>query len=199
LPYLVNVKFETLTYSAIPTDYSVIASAPSTLGRSDDDGGAASSYLPKGMADFLLRLMAYFQGTLSSLPGWDYIGERDYPVEGRLTVIDTALEGGSELLQKVRMNRHLSRRLRWLIKRGRVATSGKMRVATAEDDARCHLTPGQFNEYSIRVDGQSRIKVYGFGLSRKVLRKIAICWAGLQGDGASLRRAMMCKALLSPD
>jgi len=197
------MKFETLTYLAMSTDYSVTASAPSILGRSDYDGGAVSSYLPKGMAEFLFRLMAYFHGRLSSLPRRDYVKDypsrSDYAAEDSLTVIDTVLDDSSEPLQKVRMNRHLSRRLRWLIKRGRAATSGKMRVATAEDEARCRLTPGQFNEYSIRVHGQSRIKVYGFGFSRRALRKIAICWAGLQGDGASLRRAMMCNALLSPD
>jgi len=181
------------------TDYSVTASAPLILGRFACDGEIVRSYLTKGLAAFLLRLMAYFQETLSNLPCRDYLTERDYLAEGDLTVIDTALAERSGPLQKVRMNRHLSRRLRWLIKRGRVTSSGKVRLATEEDEAWCHLTPGQFNEYCIRVHGHSRIRIYGFGLNRKDLRKIVICCVGLQGDASALRRMMICKALLTPD
>ena len=74
-----------------------------------------------------------------------------------------------------------------------------MRVATADDEARCNLTPGQFNEYGIRVHGYSRIRTYGLGFTRDDLRKIAMNWAGLQGSSISLSRAMMCSAPISPD
>ncbi len=98
------------------------------------------------------------------------------------------------------MNRHLSRRLRWLIRRGRVERSGEMRVATAEDELRCHLTPGQFNEYCIRVHRYNRIRVYGLGLGRRALFfGAAIGSAILRGDISCLAKALFCSAPISPD
>jgi len=152
--------------------------------------------MTESIAQFLLRLAAYFQGYLSSLP----VAVRAIePEQTCLTVIDSAVEGGSEPLIAVRMNRALSRRMRWLIKRGRVERSGKMRLASADDKARCNLTPGQFIEYGIRVHGLSRVRSYGLGLGRRALRMIAISAAFLQGDGLSLNKPALCAAPLSPD
>lgn len=145
---------------------------------------------PLGLAVFLLRLMAYFQGCLASLPR---------APKHSITIIDSSLDNSSEPLIQVRMNRHLSRRLRWLIRRGRVERSGKMRLATAADEARCNLTPGQFNEYCIRVHGMSRIRIYGMGLGRRALRLLAFTQAALQGCVLSLRKAAVCSAPLCPD
>jgi len=92
--------------------------------------------LPIGLAGFLLRLVAYFQGAVSNYPRLeDY--RTDFPTERSVTVIDTSLDDSREPLQRVRMNRHLTRRLRWLIRRGRAARSGEMRIATANNEARC--------------------------------------------------------------
>jgi len=181
------MKFETLTYSAHITDYSVSASAPSILGRLE------ASKSRNGIAAFLFRVAAYFHSRMASLPCVECAPQEP------LTVIDTSLDNSSEPLIKVRMNRHFSRRMRWLIRRGRVQRSGEMRVATADDEARCNLTPGQFNEYCIRVHGYSRIRTYGLGLGRRALRKIAMNWAGLQGNALSLARTGLCLAPLSPD
>jgi len=200
------VKFETLTYAASSTDFSVGgASALAILGRLEPSQGSTSSegglypaHMPECLAAFLLRVVAYFQGCLSALP----VLERcvlESLFEERMTLADSSIDETSEPLQLVRMNRALSRRMRWLMKRGRVERPGKVRIATAQDKARCNLTPGQFIEYSIRVHGWSRPRSYGFGLGRQALRKIAICFAGLQGDTLSLRQAMMCNALISPD
>ena len=145
---------------------------------------------PLGLAVFLLRLMAYFQGCLASLPR---------APKHSITIIDSSLDNSSEPLIQVRMNRHLSRRLRWLIKRGRVERSGEMRLATEVDKARCSLTPGQFNEYMIRVDGVSRIRLYKLGLSRHARRLISITSAGLQGHVLCLGKAALCLAPLMPD
>ena len=145
---------------------------------------------PLGLAVFLLRLMAYFQGCLASLPR---------APKHSITIIDSSLDNSSEPLIQVRMNRHLSRRLRWLIKRGRVERSGELRLATADDIARCNLTPGQFMEYSIRVHRISRIRIYGLGLGRRALRLHSFTMAALQGDIVCLRKAVICSAPLSPD
>ena len=74
-----------------------------------------------------------------------------------------------------------------------------MRVATAEDKARCNLTPGQFIEYCIRVHGWSRVRSYGLGLGRLALRLLAISAAFLQGDVLYLNKSATCAAPLSPD
>ena len=181
------MMFETATYAAPSIDFSI---EPEVA-------------YPNGLAAFLLRIAAYFQGCLASLPSPKNTctnhAYNPYPPQESLTVIDSALDTTSEPLIKVRMNRHLSRRLRWLIRRGRVERSGKMRLATADDEARCNLTPGQFNEYCIRIHGMSRIRIYGMGLGRRALRLRAILMAALQGCVLSLRKAALCSAPLCPD
>jgi len=94
------------------------------------------------------------------------------------------------------MNRQLSRRMRWLIRRGRVERSGEMRLATVDDMARCTLTPGQFLEHGIRVHGFSRTRVYRLGLGRRALRLRAIGSAALQGDSLCLGKCAICLAPL---
>lgn len=188
------MKFETLTYAAGSTDFSVghaLGSQEALL--SSPQGVLSPARLSVGIAAFLLRVAAYFQGCLASLPRAEHITEQS------LTVINTSLDDTSGPLQKVRMNRALSRRMRWLIKRGRVERSGKMRLATAKDMTRCILTPGQFLEHSIRVHGFSRIRVYGLGQGRRALRLIAIYAAALQGDGLYLCKGAICLAPLTPD
>lgn len=156
-------------------------------------GAACPARLSDGLAAFLLRLAAYFQGRLASLPRLESTSNEP------LTVIDASLDNSSEPLIVVRMNRHLSRRLRRLTRRGRVQRSGEMRVATLDDKARCNLSPGQFMEYGIRVYRYSRPQTYGLGLGRRALRLDAIFCARLQGAVSSLRMTASCLAPLSPD
>lgn len=173
--------FETATYAAPSFDFSIERDAVAPAG------------LTNNIAAFLLRVAAYFQGCLASLPRANTMPQES------LTVIDTALDGTSEPLQVVRMNRHLSRRLRWLIRRGRVKRSGELRLATADDAARCHLTPGQFMEYSIRVHRMSRIRIYAMGWGRLALQLRSILSALLQGGALCLGRVGLGSAPLSPD
>ena len=172
------MTFNTISYGALSFDFAL---EPKTT------EAAGYSHI---LTAFLLRLAAYFQSCLASFPR---------APQHSVTVIDTLLDESSEPLIKVRMNRHLSRRLRWLIRRGRVERSGELRVATAEDEARCNLSPGQFLEYSIRVHRMSRIRLYGLGMGRRALRLCSIFMAALQGDKVSLRKAGLCSAPLSPD
>lgn len=175
------MTFDSVTYTSPIFDFTL------------ESEGARSSETPcpkQGLAAFLLRLMAYFQGCLASLPR---------APQQPIAVMGTSLDEGSEPLIKVRMNRHLSRRLRWLIRRGLVARLGELRVATAADEARCNLSPGQFNEYCIRVHRLSRIRIYGLGFGRRALRLCAFFMVALQGDAMCLRRAGLCLAPLTPD
>ncbi len=145
---------------------------------------------PTGIAAFLLRVMAYFQGCLASLPR---------ATQHSITVIDSTMDESSEPLMRVRMNRHLSRRLRWLIRRGRMGQSGELRLATANDIARLSLNPGQFMEYCIRVHRMSRVRLYGLGFGRRALRLSAFTMAALQGLTQAMSMAGICAAPLSPD
>ena len=180
------MMFETARFDAPVFDFTVGPEMGSGVGPEI----AEAARPPLGLAAFLLRLMAYFQGCLASLPR---------APKHSITVIDSSLDNSSEPLMQVRMNRHLSRRLRWLIKRGRVERSGELRLATADDIARCTLTPGQFIEYSIRVHRISRIRMYGLGLGRRALILRSITLAALQGDRMCRRKAVICSAPLSPD
>ena len=163
------------------------------MGRSFVGGGGVSSHMPRGVAAFFLRLVAYFQGALAAVP------RLEAPIENRMIIIDEAVSGGFGPLQKVRLNRHISRRLRWLIRRGRLSFSGKMRMASKDDVARCNLTPGQFREYCIRARGYNRIKVYRLGFTRRALFLNMLGALRLSGDAASLSRALSCNALIAPD
>ena len=181
---------ETASFDAPVFDFTLGPEMGPERGSEVELEMAEAARPPLGLAVFLLRLMAYFQGCLASLPR---------APKHSITIIDSSLDNSSEPLIKVRMNRHLSRRLRWLIRRGRVERSGELRVATAEDEARCNLTPGQFLEYSIRVHRMSRIRLYGLGMGRLALRLCAIFMASLQGDKVSLSRVGLCSAPLTPD
>jgi len=176
----------------MPTDFSVGGASGSAEARPTSlRREFSAARFSVAMGAFLIRLAAYFQGYLPRLPRMT--------TQDSLTVIDTAMAEGSGPLQVVTMNRALSRRMRWLIKRGRVERSGKMRLATGPDLERCNLTPGQFNEYIIRVDGVSRIRLYKLGLSRHGRRLISITCAGLQGNALCLGKAALCLAPLMPD
>jgi len=174
------VEFPAVTYAAQTVSY-----APVSIGAESD----SSSHLTDGLAAFLLRVAAYFQGCLASFPRLNSSYERPVTPQS-VTVMDEALAGTSGPLIKVRMNRALSRRMRWLIKRGRVQRSGRMRVCDAATEARCNLTPWQFTEYNIRVNGRSRVLAYALNRGGRIQNK---------GCVSSLGMAGLCAAPLSPD
>ena len=175
------MEFPAVTYTAQSVSY-----APFSFEAESD----SSSSLTDGLAAFLLRVAAYLQGCLASLPRMASSYERPATLPESLTVMDAALEGSSEPLIKVRMNRALSRRLRWLIKRGRVQRSGRLRICSAAAEARCNLTPGQMSEYNIRVDGLSRTVAYGLNRDGRIVNR---------GGVLSLGVALLCGAILTPD
>ncbi len=158
--------------------------------------------LSGGLTAFLLRVAAYFQGYLSSfpcLPKTPLCRPQGYAVDESLTLVDATLAETSGPLVRVRMNRALRRRMRWLVRRGRMTCSGRHSVADPQIDARCNLTPGQMAEYCIRHHGVSRVAAYGLGLSRHLLRLCGLFLADMQGDKICLRKALTCAAPLSPD
>ena len=174
------MEFPAVTYAAPSVSYAHF----SFEAESDSSSG-----LTRGLAAFLLRVAAYFQGCLASLPR-RVSASQNTTVPQSVTVMDPALEGSSEPLIKVRMNRALRRRMRWLIKRGRVRRSGRLRVCSAAAEARCNLTPGQMVEYNIRVNGVARVLAYALNRGGRIVNK---------GGVWSLGVALSCGAILTPD
>ena len=174
------MEFPAVTYAASSVSY-----APLCFEAESD----SASGLTHGLAAFLLRVAAYFQGCLASLPRVRSV-QQNLTVPESLTVMDAALEGNSEPLIKVRMNRALRRRMRWLIKRGRVQRSGHLRVCSVAAEARCNLTPGQMVEYNIRVNGVARVLAYALNRGGRIANK---------GSVLSLGVALLCNAILTPD
>ena len=174
------MEFPAVTYTASSVSY-----APFTF----EDESDSSSGLSHGLAAFLLRVAAYFQGCLASLPRVRSV-QQNLTVPESVTVMDAALEGGSEPLIKVRMNRALRRRMRWLIKRGRVQRSGRLRLCSAAAEARCNLSPGQMREYNIRVNGVARVLAYALNRGGRNPNRGGVLSLGVAG---------ICAALLFPD
>ena len=174
------MEFPAVTYAAPSVSYAPLCFEA----ESDSPSG-----LTHGLAAFLLRVAAYFQGCLASLPR-RVSASQNTTVPESVTVMDAALEGSSEPLIKVRMNRALRRRMRWLIKRGRVQRSGRLRVCSVAAEARCNLTPGQMREYNIRVNGVARVLAYALNRGGHLPNK---------GRVLSLGTSLLCNAILTPD
>ena len=191
------MKFETLTYAAAPPDNSGGGAwGPEEALISSPKGADSPARLPDNIAAFLLGVAVYFQGYLSGFPILKSLGQAE---QTRITVIDSTAAETREPLQRVVMNRALSRRLRWLMRRGRANRSGEIRLATEDEQSRCDLSPGQFMEYCIRVHRWNRICSYGLGLPRRALRLNAISTRALQGALAAFLKPAPCAAPLSPD
>jgi len=97
----------------------------------------------------------------------------------------------------VRVNRAMMRRLKRLVRlRGASYFDGP---SVGDECKRLGLTLRQYQDYLIRRMGYSRLRMHGLGLGRhaRVLRSI-FCGL-LQGDAASLMRAGIYAARLSPD
>jgi hypothetical protein len=180
------MKFDALTYSAGSFEDCAVGSQE-TL-SSSPQGADSSACATESLAEFLLRLVAYFQGYLSVLPRCAH--DDDAHASEVISVIDSDLDESDGPLVAVRMNRALLRRKRWLIRRGHWQKPGTYRVATAADTAQCNLSPGQMIEYCIRVYRMSRVRAYGLGRGQRI---------EITGGVGSLGLAAICNAILMPD
>ena len=194
------MEFPAVTYAAQSVSY-----APFCF-EDESDSLSDAPTLPNGLAAFLLRVAAYFQGYLASFPRMassdeqsamsQEVGKEDIQEDipesmpESVTMIDAALDGTSGPLTRIRMNRAFSRRMRWMIKRGRIKRTGRVRVCDAATEARFNLTPGQMAEYSIRVHKRSRTVTYGLNRGGHVQNKGTVLSFGI---------ALLCNAILTPD
>ena len=193
---VLNVKFETLTYSVSP--FGGEASAPLILGRSEGSS-AESDYAVTPLADkpqsaslaaqiwlmLSFQILAYFSFVTKHLPKPRFVmqyGDDDGP------------------LRTVRLNRSLKRKLARMQRRGLVG-SPRLRAEESQEESQIDdsLSPTQFLEHMVRTRNWSRVRVYRLGLTRKDLRRIAVMWASLQGCRRTLTESQMCRAPLCPD
>jgi len=97
----------------------------------------------------------------------------------------------------VRVNRAIMRRLTRLVRlRGASYFDGP---SIADECKRLGLTLRQYQDYLIRCMGYSRVQMHGLGWGRRAMLLQSVFCRGLQGDTASLMRAGLCAARLSPD
>ena len=192
--YFLNVKFETLTFSAACFERGV--SAPSILGRSSYISAAALSAAPKTSAPIsaaILRFWLWMQmqfGVLRPRPARKVCSTPSHTFH-----LPTSEPGASQ--KSVRVNRAMMRRLKRLIRlRGASYFEGP---SVGAGCARLGLTLRQYRDYMIRCRGYSRVRLFSLGLGRRAMMLRSIFCVSLRGDAASLRRAGVCGARLSPD
>ena len=184
-----NVTCTDVTYAARSCDESR-ASAPSRLGRFERIGEASFAAHAASRLWVMLsfQIMAYFAKVKELSPEtqlvrqWGGSDEREGPV------------------CKMTMNRRVRRRLAHLRRRGRTVRP-KLRLSTApkETPTDNNLTAYQYIDKMIRTQKWSRVKIFNLGLKERERLDEIFRFPGLQGCTASLRRAVMCNAPISPD
>ena len=183
------MKCETLTYAARSCDESR-ASAPSISGRFEPHGEAsfAAHAASRLWVMISFQIMAYFAKVRELSPETQLVRQWSSSDESKGPVC------------QMTMNRRVRRRLAHLRRRGRVVRP-KLRLSTAPKEASTdnHLTVYQYIDKMIRTQKWSRVKIFNLGLKEKERLDEIFKFPGLQGCAASLRRAMMCNAPISPD
>ena len=190
-----DVKFETLTYSAHETDYSVRASAPAILGRFTSSSGLNGEAVSAPVSHAFLRLWMWMSLQLieclakyrpqkaiqESTPSHIFIVPGKTPDAPR----------GS-----VRVNRSIMRTLRRLERLRPEAFQEKDEILPDWVKA---LSPNQFLDYMIRARKWCRVKVHrlGGGTWNKLRR--AAARIGMQSGPARQSKAALCNAILTPD
>jgi len=181
------VKFETLTYQAQATDFSVgCVSGPQEARERGLEG--ALTYIAM---TFWLWVSGCVMQCLSALP------KRDKSL-GQHVVLWPAPEGYGAPVCALQLNRSLSRRLRRLARRGTSEDEFNLLKFQKSADI-SHLSTTQYLEWMIRIYRWGRTKVYGLNVTRRDLMRRAVESLGLQGDALCLGKVMVSSAPLSPD
>ena len=150
----------------------------------------------------MLRFWVWMQMQISALrdkPGREPAREGgSTPVQSTPTHIVHIPSSEPDAPRKaVRVNRAMMRRLRRLVRlRGASYFDGP---SVGDECRRLGLTLRQYQDYLIRCQGYSRVKMHGLGWDRGARMMRSIFCGLLQGDAASLMRAGLCGARLSPD
>ena len=184
-----NVTCANVTYAARSCDERR-ASAPSIKGRFEPYGEASfAAHMASRLWVMLsFQIMAYFAKVKQLSPKTQLVQQWGSSDESEGPVC------------KMTMNRRVRRRLAHLQRRGRTVRP-KLRLSTAPKEAPTdnHLTVYQFIDKMIRTQKWSRIKIFNLGLKERERLDEIFKFPGLQGCAASLRRAVMCNAPISPD
>lgn len=187
------VKFEALTYSA--ASFEGGASAPVILGRSSGSPAALSpaSNSSKPLSAAMVRFWFWMQMRFSALR--DKAAREVCSMPSHIVHMPSTNPDAPR--KAVRVNRAIMRRLRRLL---RLREASYFDGPSVSDEcARLSLTLRQYREYLIRCQGYSRVQMHGLGWGRHARMLRAILCGLLQGDAASLMRADICAARLSPD
>ena len=196
---VLNVKFETLTYSVSP--FEGAASAPLILGRSEgsqpESSAAISASGPAATPAADKQNKASFAAQIWLMLSFQIFAYFSF-VTKRLPKPRFVMQYGDDEgpMRAVRLNRSLKRKLARMQRRGLVGSPHLRAEESQFEDA---LSPTQFLEHMIRTRNWSRVRVYHLGLTRKDRRRIAVIWADLQGCRKAIAESLMCRAPLCPD
>jgi len=186
--YIAYVKFETLTYQAPLTDFSVgEALGPNEAPLTSPKGEISPAYFSH-IAGWLWAWMshqicAYLTAVMSGNP------------KARLVQMPATAIGSDEPLRVVRLNRSIKRKLARLERRNPLGER-VMAIYEHEDSG---VSPAQYMERRIRTERIGRTRIYGLNLTRLELIIHAVKSAWLQGHFAKLCNLGVCAAPLSPD
>lgn len=177
-------------------DYSIGgASASQIPGRSDVGGEAVSAPLSVAILQFWMWMSLQVSACLelttslakSALP-------KLASKPSHIFVLPSADPSAPQ--QAVRVNRSIMRKLRRL---ERLRPDVFLKKPEPLPDWVRDLSPTQYLEYLIRVHRWSRVRSYRLGAKWRDKLRHAVEGLVLQGDAGSLRWALTCNALITPD
>ena len=186
-----NVTFETLTYSAHETDYSVRASAPAISGRSDLNVEAVSAPISNAFLQFWMWMsFQVIECLVKCRP------QKPIPDSTPTHVFIIPSASPDAPRGSVRVNRSIMRKLRRLERLRLEAFQDKSEPLPDWVKA---LSPNQFLDYMIRARKWCRVKVHrlGGGTWNKLRR--AAAKIGMRSGLARQSKAALCNAILTPD
>ena len=190
-----GVKFETLTYLAHETDYSVRASAPAILGRptysSEFGGEAVSAPVSNAFLQFWMWMSLQVIECLAK-----YRPQKAIPESTPSHIFIVPGKTPDAPRGSVRVNRSIMRKLRRLKRLRPEAFQEKDEILPDWVKA---LSPNQFLDYMIRARKWCRVKVHrlGGGTWNKLRR--AAARIGMRSGLARQSKTAPCNAILTPD
>ena len=189
------VKFETLTYLAHETDYSVRASAPAILGRPTSSSELSDEAVSAPVSNAFLQLWMWMSLQLIECLA-KYRPQKAISESTPSHIFIVPGKTPDAPRGAVRVNRSIMRKLRRLERLRPEAFQDKGEPLPDWVKA---LSPNQFLDYMIRARKWCRVKVHrlGGGTWNKLRRSAARL--SVQGSSARQSKAAHCNAILTPD
>ena len=190
-----DVKFETFTYLAHETDYSVRASAPAILGRPTSSSGLNGEAVSAPVSHAFLRLWMWMSLQLIECLA-KYRPQKPLPESTPSHIFIVPGKTPDAPRGSVRVNRSILRKLRRL---ERLRPEAFHEKGEPLPDWVKALSPNQFLDYMIRAHKWCRVRVHGLGGGTWNKLRRSAARLDLRVGNARQSKAMPCNAILTPD